>query len=72
MPPKDEQFDQKILHVHTNVSNEPQLKIELTRGQRGGYGWTITYAHQDFEKVFETIKKADERLRKEFLGEESD
>ena len=64
---ESEKFDQKVLHLHSNIPSEPQLKIELTRGQRGGYGWTITYAHQDIEKVFEVIRKADKRLREEFF-----
>ena len=37
----EEAFNQKSLSVHVSVPSEPQLKIELTRGQRGGYGWTM-------------------------------
>lgn len=38
-------------------------KIELTRGQRGGYGWVIRYENSDIKNVIEEVKKADKLLR---------
>ena len=65
----EQNFAQKSLTVHVSVPSEPQLKVEITRGQRGGYGWTISFRHQDVEKVIATIKEVDARLREEFLEE---
>ncbi len=65
----EEAFNQKSLSVHVSVPSEPQLKVEITRGQRGGYGWTISFAGQDMEKVLATIKEVDAKLREEFLEE---
>ena len=66
----EEAFNQKTLSVHVSVPQEPALKVEITRGQRGGYGWTISFSGQDMEKVLATIKEVDARLREEFLEEE--
>jgi len=66
----EEKFNQKMLTVHVSIPSEPALKVEITRGQRGGYGWTITFSGQDIEKVLATIREVDARLREEFLEEE--
>ena len=65
----EEAFNQKTLSVHVSVPQEPTLKVEITRGQRGGYGWTISFSGQDMEKVLATIKEVDAKLREEFLEE---
>jgi len=65
----EKEFNQKTLSVHVSVPQEPSLKVELTRGQRGQYGWTITFSHQDMEKALSVIKEVDARLREEFLEE---
>lgn len=66
----EEKFNQKTLSVHVSVPSEPALKVEITRGQRGGYGWTISFSGQDMDKVLKVIKEVDARLREEFLEEE--
>ena len=59
-----------IIHEHRNIENHPDLKVELTRGQKGGYGWTITYSGKTNLGVFQTIRDMDESLRQQY-GEAS-
>ncbi|AEA46687.1 hypothetical protein [Archaeoglobus veneficus] len=58
---------QVIRHEHFSFRPEPELKISVTRGQRGGYGWEITYTGKDMDEVLRVIKEADEKLRRTFL-----
>jgi len=62
----DVEFEHKIKHV------EP-LSVEVERGQRGGYGWTIKYYGSLDDEVTEMVYSVDQRLRKLFLvkGEEA-
>jgi len=60
---------QTIRHDHYTHPKQPELKIEVSRGQKGSYGWTITYNGTDLDAVIEKIREADEKLRKLFLGE---
>jgi hypothetical protein len=55
--------EQKIIHEHRNIENPPDLKIEITRGQRGGYGWTITYSGKNLADILDRIQFADTLLR---------
>lgn len=43
-------------------------KVELTRGQKGTYAWTITYHGEWPDDVVCNIKYVDDALRKEFLS----
>ena len=48
---------------HEGVS---QPKIELTRYQKGTYGWVITAGGADLPSVIASLKEADNKLRQEF------
>jgi len=62
----DIELEHKIQHA------EP-LSVEVERGQRGGYGWTIKLHGVEPEAVVDIIAKTDQRLRELFLvkGEEA-
>ncbi len=60
---------QTIRHDHYTHPKQPELKIEVSRGQKGSYGWTITYNGTDLEAVIEKIREADAKLRELFLGD---
>jgi hypothetical protein len=61
----DVEFEHKIEHV------EP-LSVEVERGQRGGYGWTIKYYGDSADEMVKMIARTDQKLRELFLvkGEE--
>ena len=59
--------EQVVRHEHFSFRPEPELKVTVTRGQRGGYGWEITYSGKELDEVLRVIKEADEKLRKTFL-----
>ena len=48
---------------------EPELRITLNRGQRGGYGWEIQYSCIDKKELLGTIGEADRKLREKYLSE---
>lgn len=37
--------------------------ISVERGQRGGYGWTISVRDDDADVVLRELKRIDEKLR---------
>jgi hypothetical protein len=51
--------------IHKNASN---LSIEVERGQRGGYGWTIKVYGCEFLDVADQIKAIDSSLRATYLN----
>jgi hypothetical protein len=59
--------EQKIVY-----SSELPVKIELTRGQRGGYGWVISVQARSREEALDQVRKADATLRRQYLREEKD
>ena len=59
--------EQKIIYT-----SELPVKIELTRGQRGGYGWVISVQARTREDALDQVKKADATLRKQYLAKEKD
>jgi len=60
------EFEGKVQIVHA----EP-FKVELARGQKGSYGWTITVHTVTSTQAVEQLKELDARLQAEFnhLGE---
>ncbi|WP_309493777.1 hypothetical protein [Candidatus Hecatella orcuttiae] len=60
---------QTIRHDHYTHPKQPELKIEVSRGQKGSYGWTITYNGTDLDAIIEKIREADTKLREFFLTE---
>ena len=45
------------------VTHREQFKVELARGQRGSYGWTITTYAATAEKAIEQLIELDNRLK---------
>lgn len=43
------------------------LSVEVERGQRGGYGWTIKLHGVKAEEIVNTIAETDQKLRDLFL-----
>lgn len=59
---EEKNFDQRVLHIHADFK-EPQLKVELTRGQKGNYGWSISYSSKSIKETLDVIFEVDQRLR---------
>jgi len=57
-----------VIHEHRTVENPPDLKVELARGMKGQYGWTITFTGKDIETVLKGIQEADMKLRTSYGG----
>ena len=49
------------------TATEDIYKIELTRGQKGTYGWTITSHGFYTDDVLNDIGYIDEQLRRKYL-----
>ena len=50
----------------TVISREERYKVELTKGQRGGYGWTITvYAVSKEEAMYE-VSNLNQQMEREY------
>lgn len=54
------------------IQHETPYKVELTRGQRGGYGWTITVRAINVAELFEVVQLADQNLRRVYGGATED
>jgi len=54
----------EVRHIHENVA---PISIELTRGQRGAYGWSIKVYGEKMDDIIAEIEKADNKLREEYL-----
>jgi len=61
MEPVAVEVSGKIIHESGNP-----VKIEVTRGQRGSYGWTISVSGTDAEAVRAKVEEIDGRLRGDF------
>lgn len=60
------------LEVSGNIKHEGDpYTVEITRGQRGGYGWTVKARGPDQARVLAAIRELDSQLRKEYLGPET-
>ena len=47
------------------------VTVEVTRGQRGAYGWTIKVKGSDKSDVLEQIESIDQQLRNKYAGAET-
>ena len=62
--------EQIVRHEHISIKPKPELKITITRGQKGIYGWEIQYAGTDKKELLGTIGETDRQLREKYLKEE--
>jgi len=46
----------------------PTSSVELTRGQRGAYGWTIKCHDPDIFAALREVQDIDQQLRAAYLG----
>jgi len=53
-------------------TTEPRVRVNLDRGQRGGYGWSITVRGDDQDAVLAALKQADQDMRDTYLAPESE
>ena len=61
------------LEVSGNIKHEGDpFTVEITRGQRGGYGWTVKARGDDTARVLAAIADLDGQLRKAYLGPETE
>jgi len=51
------------IEMRSLVSREDRFKVELTRGQRGGYGWTVTVYASDEVDCLTQVERLDRRLQ---------
>jgi len=56
---------QSRLQIH----HEEPFKIELARGQKGSYGWTITVHAITAEEALSQVTSLDAKLKAQFNGE---
>jgi hypothetical protein len=63
-------MDDINVHVDGKITHESgnPAKIEVTRGQRGGYGWTISLAGSDPGAIVDQLKEIDTNLQASFQG----
>jgi hypothetical protein len=48
------------------VTHADKVKIELAKGQKGSYGWTVTTYAKSIADAIETLKATDLALKSEF------
>ena len=48
------------------ITHEMPYKVELARGQRGSYGWTITVYDSDPSALVSSLESIDNRLKDSF------
>lgn len=48
------------------ITREERFKVEVTRGQRGGYGWVVTVYASSVDQVLEEVERVEQELRKKF------
>lgn len=53
------------LHIEGSIIHETAdpVSIELARGQRGGYGWTIKVRGKSEDEILHAIDRIDAKLR---------
>jgi len=56
--------DLEVGHV---IRYADPLRVEVERGQRGGYGWSIRIAGDNITDMLNRIQQADNLLRGMFL-----
>lgn len=61
MEPVEVNVSGSILHGSANP-----VSIEVTRGQRGSYSWTIKVSGDDAEKVRAKVRQIDTDLKADF------
>ena len=49
-----------------SIHHEEPFKIELARGQKGSYGWTITVHTATAEQAVIKLKELDAKLQAQF------
>jgi len=47
---------------------EDTIKVKLERGQRGTYGWEISYEHTNDETLIARIERVDLTLRQKYAS----
>ena len=61
--------EQYVIHrgevTHTSVIDSP-VKVEVSKGQRGSYGWTVTVSGKTVDEVLKLIDEADEKLLEKY------
>jgi len=45
------------------ITHSDRFKVELAKGQKGSYGWTITTYGQSLEEVIANLELADSALK---------
>lgn len=66
---EEKKSEEIVRHEHISIKQEPELKITLNRGQRGGYGWEIQYSGTDKKELLGTLEEVDRELREKYLSE---
>jgi len=61
MEPVKVEVSGTLKHEYTNP-----ITIEVTRGQKGSYGWTIKVSATDADDILARVKAADLQLRADF------
>ena len=54
------------IEARTNIHHEEPFKVELSRGQKGSYGWTITVHTVTGDQAVTQLKELDAKLQTEF------
>jgi hypothetical protein len=52
---------------HFQMPSPEPYRVEVERGQKGSYGWSIRAIGQDPLLIIEQVKAMDEKLRRMFL-----
>lgn len=52
---EEKQTEQVIRHEHISIRQEPELKITVNRGERGGYDWEIPYSCIDKKELLKIV-----------------
>lgn len=54
------------IEAKVNIHHEEPFKVELSRGQRGTYGWTITVHTVTANQATQQLKDLDAQLQAQF------
>ena len=62
----------ETLNITGNIVHETAdpVSIELARGQRGAYGWTIKVRGKDADEILARIAQIDTKLRLNYVQPE--
>ena len=61
MDPVKVEVSGTLKHEYTNP-----ITIEVTRGQKGSYGWTIKVSGTSLESITDQLQATDNRLKQDF------